>query len=77
MKDLTKLDWDVMDVLMDGPETQSNIALELGATAEAVRRAIRRLTFDGYVTAREFQRSGGGFWQTKVFELVRTKKAAA
>lgn len=74
--ELTKLDYDVMDVLMDGPETQSNIALELGATAESVRRAIHKLTFSGYVAAREFQRSGGGFWQTKVYELVRTRKAA-
>lgn len=76
MKELTKLDWDVMDILMDGPETQSNIALEMGVTAESVRRAIHKLTEAGYITAREFQRVGGGFWQTKVFELVRTKKAA-
>lgn len=76
MSALTKLDYAVMDVLMDGPETQSNIALELGVMPVTVRKAILKLTEAGYVTSKEFHREGSGFWSTKVFELVRTKKAA-
>ena len=73
--DLIEPDYQVMDVLMDGPETISGIALESGLNAETVRRSIHRLKFFGYVTPKFLERSGQ-CRPAMFYELTRTRKAA-
>ena len=72
---LAQADYEVMDVLMDGPDTISSIAHETDLSAETVRRCINKLKFAGYVRSMCMERDGA-FRPTTVYELVRTRKAA-
>lgn len=75
MNELTKTDYDVMDVLMEGPETISGIALETAIPTMTVRRSIHKLRTLGYVNERHLERSG--FCKSgPIYELTRTRKAA-
>lgn len=73
--ELIKADYDVLDVLEEGPDTISSIARETHLSAETVRRCIHKLKFAGYVRPLLVERNGA-CRPTTVYELVKTRKAA-
>ena len=75
MKELTPQDYQVMDVLTEGPDSINIIAQELALTHESVRRSIHRLKFAGYVRPLLISR-GGACRPSTIYEAVRTRKAA-
>lgn len=75
MIELTATDYAILDVLDEGPDNPSNIALETGFMPETVRRSLRKLKVAGYIIERHLERTGFCKSQS-IYEHARTRKAA-
>ena len=66
----------VMDVLMDGPASISDLALDTGLSHETAKRIVRHLQFNGLVETYGLIPKGNSLRPVMFFQMARTRKAA-
>lgn len=65
----------IQDLLMDGPGSLRDIALELNISEETARRHIRKLEFEKLVVVHSVLDNGSARPVT-LYDVARTRKAA-